>query len=51
MKHGTKPTKEQAMIITANGLNHWEWLVERIVEKHMIIKHRVTGEFKSLEVK
>lgn len=43
------PTKEQAEILKRNGLLPLSWVIVEEFEHSMIIKHRVTGEFKVIE--
>lgn len=43
------PTKEQAEILQRNKLNVLTWVVVRDLAHSMIVKHRVTGEFKVIE--
>lgn len=43
------PTKEQARIIVKNGLERLLWVVVKDLQNSMIIKHRITGEFKVIE--
>ena len=40
------PTKEQARMIKKNGLAPELWVVIRDLEHSLIIKGRITGEFK-----
>lgn len=43
------PTKAQAEVLTRNGLNKLSWVVIKDLEYSMIVKHRITGEFKVIE--
>ena len=42
------PTKEQVRVLEKNGLQAWAWAVVRDLQHSMIIKHRITGEFKHI---
>lgn len=43
------PTKDQAQVIDRNGLKPALWSVVKELQYSMIIKHRITGEFKVIE--
>lgn len=43
------PTKDQAEIIKRNGLNATIWVVIKELNHSMIVKHRITGEFKLID--
>lgn len=43
------PTKEQAKVLEKNGLNKLTWVVIKDLNHSMIVKHRVTGEFKVID--
>lgn len=43
------PTKEQAEAMKKIGMNPMFWVVIRDLHKSMIVKNRLTGEFKVLE--
>ena len=43
------PNKEQSQIITKNGLQSYAWVVVKDLPSSMIIKNRITGEFKHIE--
>ena len=40
------PTKEQKSVLARRELNPLYWVVVRETPHSMIIKHRITGEFK-----
>lgn len=43
------PTKEQAKVLEKNGLNKLTWVVIQDFSKTMIVKHRITGEFRHID--
>lgn len=43
------PTREQAQILERNGLSKLEWVVVRDFPNSMIVKHRWTDEYKTIE--
>ena len=43
------PTKEQAEILARHGLKAACWVVIKDLPGSMIVKHRITGEFKMIE--
>lgn len=43
------PTKAQSEIIKQNGLNPRTWVVVKELNNSMIVKHRITGEFKVID--
>lgn len=43
------PTKEQARIMEKNGLKSACWVVVKEMPRSMIVKHRITGEFRMIE--
>lgn len=43
------PTKEQAQVLKRNKLNALTWVVVKELPHSMIVKHRVTGEFKLID--
>ena len=43
------PTKEQTRVLLRNGLAGAEWVVVKDLAHSMIVKHRVTGEFKVVD--
>ena len=43
------PTKEQQEVLKKHGLNGVTWAVVKDFSYSMIVKHRITGEFKMLE--
>lgn len=43
------PTKEQAEILARHGLKAACWVVIKDLPGSMIVKHRITGEFKVIE--
>ena len=45
-KKNIPPSKEQAEVIKRHGLNTLVWVVVQDLTKSMIVRHRVTGEFK-----
>lgn len=42
------PNKVQAEIITRNGLNKLTWVVLKELDHVLIVKHRITGEVKTI---
>lgn len=40
------PTKEQARVLEKHGLKAVLWVVVKELSGSMIVKHRITGEFK-----
>lgn len=42
------PTKEQQKILQMNGLIAHVWVVVKELPHSLIVKHRITGEFKVL---
>lgn len=48
-KKNTFPSKPQAAIIKANGLNPLFWTVVKELPSSIIIRNRGTGEFKVIE--
>lgn len=48
-KKNIPPSKEQAEIIKRHGLNILCWIVVQDLPRSMIVRHRVTGEFKLIE--
>ena len=42
------PTREQQRVLESNGLNPFAWVVEKDKEKYLIIKNRLTGEFRAI---
>lgn len=40
------PTKEQERVLKKHGLMIHCWVVVKDLERSMIVKHRITGEFK-----
>lgn len=48
-KKNTFPSKRQADIIKANGLNPLFWTVVKELPNSMIIRNRGTGEFEVIE--
>lgn len=51
MRHqkNASPTVEQVRILEKNGLNRLTWVVVRELHHSLIVKHRVTGEFKVID--
>lgn len=43
------PTKEQAKAMKKIGMNPMFWVVVKVLPNSMIVKNRLTGEFKVLE--
>lgn len=43
------PTKEQAEAMKKAGMNPVFWAVVKVLPNSMIVKNRLTGEFKVLE--
>lgn len=48
-KGGKAPTVEQKKVLARNGLYWPEWLVVGNFPNSITVRHRVTGEFKTLE--
>jgi hypothetical protein len=42
------PNREQSRVISGNGLHAAFWVVVKDFPESMIVKHRITGEFKHL---
>ena len=40
MKHGTKPTRQQRMLMQKWKLNAQDWLVERETSTQLVLRHR-----------
>ena len=49
MQKNATPTREQQQILKAKGLNPLEWVAVKDYDHSMIIKHRYTGEFRTIE--
>lgn len=45
------PTNEQKAALKANGLPDYIWEVTRDLPNSLIVRHRITGEFKVIEKK
>lgn len=45
------PDKEQQAVLRQNGLNPLYWVVAKDLRNTMIIKHRFTGEFRTVNRK
>jgi hypothetical protein len=45
------PSREQQNYLKAAGLNHLMWVVVRELPSSLIVKHRITGEFKHIDKK
>lgn len=45
------PSKEQQHYLKAVGLRPMEWVVVKELPSSMIIKHRISGEFKHIDKK
>lgn len=43
------PTQEQSAILRKHDLQPFQWVVVKDFQHSMIIKDRITGEFKSIE--
>lgn len=43
------PNREQKDILARHGLRPLEWVVIKELTHSLIIKHRITGEFKVIE--
>lgn len=43
------PTKEQKAVLARHGLKDMCWVVVKELPSSMIVKHRITGEFKLLD--
>ena len=48
MQKNATPSKEQQRILKSRGLNPYAWVVEKDKEKYLIIKNRLTGEFRTV---
>ena len=48
MQKNATPTREQQQILKAKGLKPFAWVVVKDYEHSMIIKNRLTGEFRSV---
>lgn len=46
MQKNAIPNKDQQKDLKANGLSPFEWVVVKDLTNTMIIRHRVTGEFR-----
>ena len=42
------PSKTQAEILTRNGLNKLTWVAIKVLDHVLIVKHRITGEVKTI---
>lgn len=42
------PTKEQGAVLVSHGLQSFMWVVVKDFPSSMIVKHRITGEFKHI---
>ena len=49
MKHGTRPTRQQKILLRYYHLNPENWLVFKNTEKELHITHRHTGTVKILK--
>lgn len=47
-KHAS-PTKEQVRVLEKNGLDRLHWVVVREFGHSMIVRHRETGEFRTID--
>ena len=43
------PNKEQKVVLARHGLKDLYWVVVKDLPGSMIVKHRITGEFKVLD--
>ena len=43
------PTKAQAEVLKRHGLQHYLYTVVKELPHSLIIKHRITGEFKHID--
>ena len=43
------PTKEQVEILRRNGMNPVSWVIVKELTFSVIVKHRITGEFKVID--
>lgn len=50
-KKNATPTKEQKEVLERNGLKAMCWTVIQDFPHGMIVRHRITGEFKMLDKK
>ena len=48
-KKNATPSKEQVEILKQNGLNTLCWIVVQDLQNSMIVRHRVTGEFRMID--
>lgn len=46
MQKNASPNKPQQKNLKSNGLRPFEWVVVKDLTNSMIIRHRVTGEFR-----
>ena len=49
MQKNAAPTKEQRAVMERRSLNGFAWTVVQEFEKSMIVRNRITGEFKMIE--
>lgn len=49
MQKNAAPTKDQRAVMERHGLNGFVWTVVQEFEKSMIVRNRITGEFKMIE--
>lgn len=49
MAKNKAPTEEQKRVLKRWGLNPLMWVIQQDLPNSMIVRHRVTGEFKVLE--
>ena len=49
MKHGKKPTVNQAKFIKSMGLNSREWLVSKDTSTEIVIVHRHTDTVREIK--
>ena len=49
MQKNATPTKEQQKILKSKGLSSHFWVIEKDREHYLIIKNRLTGEFRHIQ--
>lgn len=45
------PTKEQLAVLKAHGLKDYIWEVQQDLPNSLIVRHRISGDFKVIEKK
>ena len=49
MKHGKRPSKNQAIFIKQNGLNYQNWLVVKDLPDELVIVHRHSDKQRTIK--